>query len=100
MRLLVCGGAGFIGSNFVRVRMRESDDEIVVLDKQGATAEAQHGAKTVALKSGEPLALLPGDYQLVVSGKDYETEWADAVGGPGGRGTAGSPRETSARTLC
>ncbi len=33
MRLLVCGGAGFIGSNFVRVRLRESDDRIVVLDK-------------------------------------------------------------------
>ena len=33
MKLLVCGGAGFIGSNFVRVRLRESDDEIVVLDK-------------------------------------------------------------------
>jgi dTDP-glucose 4,6-dehydratase len=33
MRLLVCGGAGFIGSNFVRVRLRSSDDEIVVLDK-------------------------------------------------------------------
>ncbi len=33
MRLLVCGGAGFIGSNFVRLRLRGSDDEIVVLDK-------------------------------------------------------------------
>jgi dTDP-glucose 4,6-dehydratase len=33
MRLLVCGGAGFIGSNFVRLRLRESDDELVVLDK-------------------------------------------------------------------
>ncbi|MGI8921767.1 MAG: dTDP-glucose 4,6-dehydratase [Solirubrobacteraceae bacterium] len=33
MKLLVCGGAGFIGSNFVRVRLRETDDEIVVLDK-------------------------------------------------------------------
>jgi dTDP-glucose 4,6-dehydratase len=33
MRLLVCGGAGFIGSNFVRVRLRNSDDAIVVLDK-------------------------------------------------------------------
>jgi dTDP-glucose 4,6-dehydratase len=33
MRLLVCGGAGFIGSNFVRVRLGSSDDEIVVLDK-------------------------------------------------------------------
>jgi len=33
MKLLVCGGAGFIGSNFVRVRLREHDDEIIVLDK-------------------------------------------------------------------
>jgi len=33
MKLLVCGGAGFIGSNFVRSRLREGDDEIVVLDK-------------------------------------------------------------------
>ena len=33
MRLLVCGGAGFIGSNFVRMRLREHDDEVVVLDK-------------------------------------------------------------------
>ena len=33
MRLLVCGGAGFIGSNFVRTRLRACDDEIVVLDK-------------------------------------------------------------------
>ena len=33
VRLLVCGGAGFIGSNFVRVRIREQGDEVVVLDK-------------------------------------------------------------------
>jgi dTDP-glucose 4,6-dehydratase len=33
MRLLVCGGAGFIGSNFVRLRLRDHGDEIVVLDK-------------------------------------------------------------------
>jgi dTDP-glucose 4,6-dehydratase len=33
MKLLVCGGAGFIGSNFVRLRLRTTDDEIVVLDK-------------------------------------------------------------------
>ena len=32
-RLLVCGGAGFIGSAFVRVRLEEHGDEIVVLDK-------------------------------------------------------------------
>ena len=33
MKLFVCGGAGFIGSTFVRQRMREHGDEVVVLDK-------------------------------------------------------------------
>jgi dTDP-glucose 4,6-dehydratase len=33
MRLLVCGGAGFIGSNFVRGRLAATEDSIVVLDK-------------------------------------------------------------------
>jgi dTDP-glucose 4,6-dehydratase len=33
MRLLVCGGAGFIGSTFVRLRVREFGDEVTVLDK-------------------------------------------------------------------
>ena len=33
MRLLVCGGAGFIGSTFVRQRVREHGDEVTVLDK-------------------------------------------------------------------
>jgi dTDP-glucose 4,6-dehydratase len=33
MRLLVAGGAGFIGSNFVRLRARDHGDEVVVLDK-------------------------------------------------------------------
>jgi dTDP-glucose 4,6-dehydratase len=33
MRLLVCGGAGFIGSNFVRGRLRGGEDSIVVFDK-------------------------------------------------------------------
>ncbi len=33
MRLLVCGGAGFIGSHFARVRTREHGDEVTVLDK-------------------------------------------------------------------
>jgi len=33
MKLLVCGGAGFIGSNFARLRVREHRDEVVVLDK-------------------------------------------------------------------
>ena len=33
MKLLICGGAGFIGSNFVRQRLAEHGDEVVVLDK-------------------------------------------------------------------
>jgi dTDP-glucose 4,6-dehydratase len=33
MKLLVCGGAGFIGSNFVRARLNGGEDEVVVLDK-------------------------------------------------------------------
>src|ERR1700730_733968 len=32
MKLLVCGGAGFIGSTFVRLRLQEGD-EVTVLDK-------------------------------------------------------------------
>ena len=33
MKLLVCGGAGFIGSTFVRERVREHGDQVTVLDK-------------------------------------------------------------------
>jgi dTDP-glucose 4,6-dehydratase len=33
MRLLVCGGAGFIGSTFVRQRVRDHGDDVTVLDK-------------------------------------------------------------------
>ena len=33
MKLLVCGGAGFIGSTFVRLRLREHGDDVTVLDK-------------------------------------------------------------------
>jgi dTDP-glucose 4,6-dehydratase len=33
MKILVCGGAGFIGSTFVRLRLREHGDKVTVLDK-------------------------------------------------------------------
>ena len=33
MKLLVCGGAGFIGSTFVRERVRVHGDDVTVLDK-------------------------------------------------------------------
>ncbi len=32
MKLLVTGGAGFIGSNYVRWVLRHSDDEVTVYD--------------------------------------------------------------------
>jgi dTDP-glucose 4,6-dehydratase len=33
MKLLVCGGAGFIGSTFARLRLLEHGDQVTVLDK-------------------------------------------------------------------
>jgi dTDP-glucose 4,6-dehydratase len=33
MRILVCGGAGFIGSTFVRRRLAATDDSVIVVDK-------------------------------------------------------------------
>jgi len=33
VKLLVCGGAGFIGSTFARIRVRDHGDDVVVLDK-------------------------------------------------------------------
>ena len=33
MKLLVCGGAGFIGSTFARLRVRDDHDQVTVLDK-------------------------------------------------------------------
>jgi len=33
MKLLICGGAGFIGSTFVRQRLLEHGDQVTVLDK-------------------------------------------------------------------
>ena len=33
MKLLVCGGAGFIGSTYARQRVLEHGDEVTVLDK-------------------------------------------------------------------
>ncbi|MDX6689427.1 MAG: dTDP-glucose 4,6-dehydratase [Solirubrobacteraceae bacterium] len=66
MKLLVCGGAGFIGSNFVRVRLREHGDEIVVLDKltyagrrenlDGLDVEFVHAGIEDAAAVGEAIA--------------------------------------------
>jgi dTDP-glucose 4,6-dehydratase len=66
MRLLVCGGAGFIGSNFVRHRLDEGD-EITVLDKLTYAGRREN--------------LEDLDVRLVVGGIEDATAVAEAVAG-------------------
>jgi dTDP-glucose 4,6-dehydratase len=67
MKLLVCGGAGFIGSNFVRIRLHDHGDEIVVLDKLTYAGRREN---------------LEGlDARLVVGGVEDPEAVADAVEG-------------------
>jgi dTDP-glucose 4,6-dehydratase len=51
MRLLVCGGAGFIGSTFARQRLREHRDEVTVLDKL-TYAGREENLKDIASEAG------------------------------------------------
>jgi dTDP-glucose 4,6-dehydratase len=67
MKLLVCGGAGFIGSNFVRLRLRDQGDEITVLDKLTYAGRREN---------------LEGlDVRLVVGGIEDPAACADAIEG-------------------
>jgi dTDP-glucose 4,6-dehydratase len=67
MRLLVCGGAGFIGSNFVRVRLAGPGDQITVLDKLTYAGRREN---------------LEGlDVRLVVGGIEDAAAVADAIEG-------------------
>jgi dTDP-glucose 4,6-dehydratase len=50
MRLLVCGGAGFIGSTFARRRLRAHRDEVTVLDKLTYAGREENLAEV----AGEP----------------------------------------------
>jgi dTDP-glucose 4,6-dehydratase len=66
VRLLVCGGAGFIGSNFVRLRLA-AGDEITVLDKLTYAGRREN---------------LEGlDVRLVVGGIEDPAAVADAIEG-------------------
>jgi dTDP-glucose 4,6-dehydratase len=51
MRLLVCGGAGFIGSTFARARVLEHGDEVTVLDKL-TYAGREENLKDIAAEPG------------------------------------------------
>jgi dTDP-glucose 4,6-dehydratase len=66
VRLLVCGGAGFIGSNFVRIRLAEGD-EITVLDKLTYAGRREN--------------LQDLDVRLVVGGIEDPAAVADALAG-------------------
>jgi dTDP-glucose 4,6-dehydratase len=68
VKLLVCGGAGFIGSNFVRIRVRDHGDEVVVLDKLTYAGRR------------ETLQDLP-EVQLVVGGIEDPEAVAEAIEG-------------------
>jgi dTDP-glucose 4,6-dehydratase len=78
MRLLVCGGAGFIGSHFTRVRMREHGDEVVVLDKL-TYAGREENLRDLAEASG---------FRFIQGGIEDPEAVAQALDGSGdGRGT-------------
>jgi dTDP-glucose 4,6-dehydratase len=66
VKLLVCGGAGFIGSNFVRIRLAQGD-EITVLDKLTYAGRREN--------------LQDLDVRLVVGGIEDPAAIADAIGG-------------------
>ena len=69
MKLLVCGGAGFIGSNFVRLRVADEDDDVTVLDKLTYAGRREN---------------LEGlDVRLVVGGIEDPAAVADAIEGCG-----------------
>ena len=69
MKLLVCGGAGFIGSNFVRIRTRDHGDEVVVLDKLTYAGRRENLADL--------------DVQLLVGGIEDPDAVAEAAEGAG-----------------
>ena len=71
MRLLVCGGAGFIGSNFVRQRLVEHGDAVTVLDKL-TYAGRQENLQDVAHHDG---------YRFVRGGIEDAAAVADAIEG-------------------
>jgi dTDP-glucose 4,6-dehydratase len=76
MRLLVCGGAGFIGSHFVHIRMREYGDAVTVLDKL-TYAGREENLRDIAGEAG---------FKFVRGGIEDSQAVAEALdGSPGGQ---------------
>jgi dTDP-glucose 4,6-dehydratase len=90
VKLLVCGGAGFIGSNFVRQRVTENGDDVVVLDKLtyagrrenledlGDAVTLVHGAIEDPKKAGEAI----GDGVDAIVNFAAETHVDRSISGP------------------
>ncbi|HWD85863.1 MAG TPA: dTDP-glucose 4,6-dehydratase [Solirubrobacteraceae bacterium] len=89
MRLLVCGGAGFIGSNFVRTRVRDHGDQVTVLDKltyAGRRESLQDVSERIRFVAGaieDPAAVAEavGDAEAIVNFA-AETHVDRSISGP------------------
>src|SRR3954449_5116817 len=74
MRLLVCGGAGFIGSNFVRQRVGDHGDEVVVLDA------LTYAGRPESLKDlGDAVTLVHGEIQNADKVAEAVGDGVDAI---------------------
>jgi dTDP-glucose 4,6-dehydratase len=89
VKLLVCGGAGFIGSTFVRLRVREHGDEVTVLDKltyagrRENLQEVQDDIRFVhgAIENPAAVAKAAGDAEAIVNFA-AETHVDRSISGP------------------
>jgi len=74
VKLLVCGGAGFIGSNFVRQRVREDGDQVVVLDKLTYAGRRENLADL-----GDAVTLVHGAIEDPVKAREAIGDGVDAI---------------------
>ncbi len=72
-RILLTGGAGFLGRHFVRYLLRETDWHITVLDRLGEGSDLQQLAATTHGRLGfiwhdlkAPMRILPDRYRYIV----------------------------------
>ena len=74
--VLVTGGAGFIGTNFVRKWLAERAAPLIVLDK---LTYAGHRANLAAMESHRPLRIIVDDIGNRPALKDLLAEWQPAA---------------------
>ena len=76
MKLLVCGGAGFIGSNFVRMRVRDHGDDVVVLDKLTYAGRQENLARPRVRRSSTARSRTPTPSREAMDGVDAVVNFA------------------------